>query len=119
AASTSAASERATRQRSSPSAGRSLSNTRPETAGACAPPARFDTVLTITVPAMHVRVCRTMEPQRTSRRVTLVADEALGYVRTGGLGTATTFLSVALARMGHQVELLFTGDPRGVPPATE
>jgi glycosyltransferase involved in cell wall biosynthesis len=36
----------------------------------------------------------------------------LGYVKTGGLGTATSFLAVALGRMGHQVELLYTGkDP--------
>jgi glycosyltransferase involved in cell wall biosynthesis len=49
-------------------------------------------------------------PARSSgRRVTIVADEMLGYVRTGGLGTATSFLAVALARMGHQVELLYTG----------
>ncbi len=43
------------------------------------------------------------------KRVTLVAGELLGYVRTGGLGTATTFLAVALARMGHRVEVLFLG----------
>jgi glycosyltransferase involved in cell wall biosynthesis len=50
-------------------------------------------------------------PQRPdpSRRVTLVADEILGYVRTGGLGTATSFLAVALGRMGHSVELLYVG----------
>ena len=54
-----------------------------------------------------------MAPQQTAaapRRVTLVADEMLGYVRTGGIGTATTFLAVALARMGHRVELLYVGD---------
>jgi glycosyltransferase involved in cell wall biosynthesis len=45
------------------------------------------------------------------KRVTLVADELLGFVRTGGIGTATTFLSLALARMGHEVELLYVGDP--------
>jgi glycosyltransferase involved in cell wall biosynthesis len=45
------------------------------------------------------------------RRVTLVADELLGYHRTGGLGTATTFLAVALARLGHHVEVLYLGDP--------
>ncbi|HLB18474.1 MAG TPA: glycosyltransferase family 4 protein [Gaiellaceae bacterium] len=51
-------------------------------------------------------------PQRPdqSRRVTLVADEILGYVRTGGLGTATSFLAVALGRMGHSVELLYVGE---------
>ena len=46
-----------------------------------------------------------------SRRVTLVTDELLGYTKTGGLGTATSFLAVALARMGHLVELLYVGEP--------
>lgn len=49
----------------------------------------------------------------------LVADEALGYVRTGGIGTATTFLAVALGRMGHEVELLHAGDPPAAPMADE
>src|SRR5439155_12255544 len=40
----------------------------------------------------------------------LVTDEILGQVRTGGIGTATTFLAVALARMGHRVELLYVGE---------
>ncbi len=44
------------------------------------------------------------------KRVTLVADELLGYAGAGGLGTATTFLAVALGRLGHQVELLYVGD---------
>jgi glycosyltransferase involved in cell wall biosynthesis len=44
------------------------------------------------------------------RRVTLVADELLGYVRTGGIGTATTHLALALARMGHDVDVLYAGD---------
>jgi glycosyltransferase involved in cell wall biosynthesis len=42
--------------------------------------------------------------------VTLVAGEILGYVRTGGLGTATTFLAIALARMGHEIEILYVGE---------
>ena len=46
-----------------------------------------------------------------SKRITLVTDELLGFVRTGGIGTATTYLSVALARLGHRVELLAVGDP--------
>jgi glycosyltransferase involved in cell wall biosynthesis len=54
-----------------------------------------------------------------SKRITLVADELLGYVRTGGIGTATTYLAVALARMGHQVELLYTGEPPSAPMADE
>jgi glycosyltransferase involved in cell wall biosynthesis len=45
------------------------------------------------------------------KRITVVADELLGYVRTGGIGTATTYLAVALARMGNDVELLYVGDP--------
>ena len=45
-----------------------------------------------------------------SKRITLVADQALGYHRTGGLGTATTFLALALGRAGHEVEILYFGD---------
>jgi glycosyltransferase involved in cell wall biosynthesis len=41
----------------------------------------------------------------------LVADELLGYTRTGGIGTATSFLALALGRMGHRVEVLYSGDP--------
>jgi glycosyltransferase involved in cell wall biosynthesis len=52
----------------------------------------------------------TLQPEASdSRRVTLVPDELLGYVRTGGLGTATSFLALALARMGHQIEVLYAG----------
>lgn len=47
----------------------------------------------------------------SSRRITLVADEILGYVRTGGIGTATTSLALALARLGHDVEVLYSSDP--------
>jgi glycosyltransferase involved in cell wall biosynthesis len=46
-----------------------------------------------------------------TRRITLVTDELLGYVRTGGIGTATTFLAVGLGRMGHDVTVLYAGDP--------
>jgi glycosyltransferase involved in cell wall biosynthesis len=45
-----------------------------------------------------------------AKRVTLVADELLGYAGAGGLGTATTFLAVGLARLGHRVEALYVGD---------
>jgi glycosyltransferase involved in cell wall biosynthesis len=48
-------------------------------------------------------------------RVTLVTDEILGYTRTGGIGTATTFLALALGRMGHGVEILFCSDPPPTP----
>jgi O-antigen biosynthesis protein len=40
------------------------------------------------------------------RRVTLVAHELRGFRPVGGMGTATTFLALALARMGHSVEVL-------------
>jgi O-antigen biosynthesis protein len=50
-----------------------------------------------------------------SKRVTLVADELLGYVKTGGLGTATTYLALGLARQGHEVELLYVGQPPTAP----
>src|SRR5919198_983948 len=53
------------------------------------------------------------------RRITLVADEILGYVRTGGIGTATTFLAVALGRMGHDVEVLYAAEEPKEPPAEE
>jgi glycosyltransferase involved in cell wall biosynthesis len=42
--------------------------------------------------------------------VTLVTDEVLGYTRTGGIGTATSFLALALGRLGHGVEVLYSGD---------
>jgi glycosyltransferase involved in cell wall biosynthesis len=45
-----------------------------------------------------------------ARRVTFVADELLGYAGNG-IGTTTTFMSVALARVGHRVEVLFAGRP--------
>jgi glycosyltransferase involved in cell wall biosynthesis len=53
------------------------------------------------------------------KRITLIADEMLGYVRTGGLGTATSFLAIALGRMGHEVELLYVGDARRTPIGAE
>lgn len=42
------------------------------------------------------------------RRVAFVADELLGYAGNG-IGTTTTFVSLALARMGHSVEVLYVG----------
>jgi glycosyltransferase involved in cell wall biosynthesis len=42
----------------------------------------------------------------TRRRVTVVAHELRGFVPSGGMGTATTFLALALARLGHSVEIL-------------
>jgi glycosyltransferase involved in cell wall biosynthesis len=45
------------------------------------------------------------------RRVTLVANELRGLYPAGGMGTATTFLALALARMGHSVEILVSWQP--------
>jgi glycosyltransferase involved in cell wall biosynthesis len=41
-----------------------------------------------------------------ARRVTVVAHELRGFQPVGGMGTATTFLALALARLGHSVEIL-------------
>jgi glycosyltransferase involved in cell wall biosynthesis len=53
------------------------------------------------------------------KRVTLVADELLGYGRMGGLGTATTFLAVALGRLGHTVEVLYIAEGPADAPAAD
>jgi glycosyltransferase involved in cell wall biosynthesis len=50
--------------------------------------------------------------------VTFVADELLGYAGNG-IGTTTTFVSVALARRGHDVTVLFAGPPREGPVTPE
>ncbi len=42
----------------------------------------------------------------TARRVTVIAHELRGFLPVGGMGTATTFLALALARLGHSVEIL-------------
>ena len=39
-------------------------------------------------------------------RVTIVTHELRGFLPVGGMGTATTYLALALARMGHAVEIL-------------
>jgi glycosyltransferase involved in cell wall biosynthesis len=52
--------------------------------------------------------------QGTSRRVAFVADELLGYAGNG-IGTTTTFVSLALARTGHSVEVLYAGRPPTAP----
>jgi glycosyltransferase involved in cell wall biosynthesis len=59
-----------------------------------------------------------MAVQRHQRRVTFVADELLGYAGNG-IGTTTTFVSVALARRGHDVTVLFAGPPRSGPVTPE
>jgi glycosyltransferase involved in cell wall biosynthesis len=42
----------------------------------------------------------------TSQRITLVTNELRGLYPAAGMGTATSFLALALARMGHSVEAL-------------
>ena len=42
----------------------------------------------------------------TACRVTVIAHELRGFSPVGGMGTATTFLALALARMGHSIEIL-------------
>jgi glycosyltransferase involved in cell wall biosynthesis len=49
-------------------------------------------------------------PEITRPTVTFVADELLGYAGNG-IGTTTTFVSLALARRAHDVEILFAGSP--------
>jgi O-antigen biosynthesis protein len=45
----------------------------------------------------------------TARRITIVTAQLLGFEPTGGgVGAATTFLAIALARMGHDVDVLYT-----------
>jgi len=46
-------------------------------------------------------------------RVTIVAHELLGFRPSGGMGTATGFLGLALARLGHEIELLRGFDASG------
>jgi glycosyltransferase involved in cell wall biosynthesis len=48
------------------------------------------------------------DTQGTSPRIAFVADELLGYAGNG-IGTTTTFVSLALARAGHDVEVVFAG----------
>jgi glycosyltransferase involved in cell wall biosynthesis len=50
--------------------------------------------------------------------VTFVADELLGYAGNG-IGTTTTFVSLALGRMGYEVEVLFAGAAPSAPPQPE
>jgi glycosyltransferase involved in cell wall biosynthesis len=54
----------------------------------------------------------------TARRITVVATEVLGRPGTGGAGTADSLLAIALARAGHEVQLL-VGSGRAVGPISE
>jgi O-antigen biosynthesis protein len=48
----------------------------------------------------------------TSRRVTLVTAQLLGFGPQGGVGAATTWLALALGRMGHDVDVLYAKQER-------
>jgi glycosyltransferase involved in cell wall biosynthesis len=48
----------------------------------------------------------TLPQMPDARRVTVIAHELRGFHPVGGMGTATTFLALALARLGHSVEIL-------------
>ena len=53
----------------------------------------------------------------TARRVTVLANELRGFRPAGGMGAATTSLALALARLGHSVEILLgKRDPRSLDP---
>jgi glycosyltransferase involved in cell wall biosynthesis len=53
----------------------------------------------------------------TARRVVVIAHELRGFRPGGGMGTATTLLALALARLGHSVEILLgKRDPRLLDP---
>ena len=53
----------------------------------------------------------------TARRVTVIANELRGFRPAGGMGAATTHLALALARLGHSVEILLgKRDPRSLDP---
>ena len=41
----------------------------------------------------------------------MIANELRGLYPAGGMGTATSFLALALARLGHSVELLIAWQP--------
>lgn len=45
----------------------------------------------------------------TRARVAIASYEFVGVVRNGGIGTASTELALALARDGHEVDMIFTG----------
>jgi glycosyltransferase involved in cell wall biosynthesis len=46
-----------------------------------------------------------------ARRVTVIAHELRGFHPAGGMGTATTSLALALAELGHSVEILLGKHP--------
>src|SRR5213592_1773121 len=56
----------------------------------------------------NARAVADSETATTRRHITLVADELRG-IQGGGLGTVFAFLALALARLGHAVEVLYFG----------
>jgi glycosyltransferase involved in cell wall biosynthesis len=48
-----------------------------------------------------------------ARRITVATAQLLGFDQSGGVGTATTFLTLALGRAGHEVDVLYLGSAGG------
>jgi glycosyltransferase involved in cell wall biosynthesis len=46
----------------------------------------------------------------SSRRIAIVTTQLLGFDAAGGVGAATTSLAIALARSGHDVDVLYVKD---------
>lgn len=56
------------------------------------------------------RWTRAAAPPSRPARVCIASYEVVGLTKTGGIGTAGTSLAQTLARAGHDVTLLFTGE---------
>jgi glycosyltransferase involved in cell wall biosynthesis len=52
-------------------------------------------------------------------RITIVTAQLLGFDRVGGVGTATAFLTLGLARSGHSIDVAYIGDADTDVPAGE
>jgi glycosyltransferase involved in cell wall biosynthesis len=50
---------------------------------------------------------------RSTKRIAFVTDEILGLAKSAGAATANTFLALALADLGHEVEIRFAAPMRG------
>ena len=78
---------------------------------------RADAVAGVTEQLVRDKGHVTLAGMASVRRVTVIAHELRGFRPAGGMGTATTFLALALARLGHSVEILLgKHDPRSVEP---
>jgi len=51
----------------------------------------------------------------SSRRITIITTQLLGFDQTGGVGAATAYLALALARSGHDVDVLYTQEQERQP----